>query len=398
MTSRLVVAVRNDLTRDNRARKMAASFTDAGWSVVRLGIRTSLSQPTDENTPHGQLHRIATTRHFSNDSPTTPSSASKVSTNAAALIAIRQALGRLRDSVLYFRHILRIAPSAVVVMNADLGPLVWLLRHLSRVVVVYDARELWVEQWPDAHAVYRVLFGAFERAALRSAHTNIAVNALIADELSRRYHVSAPLAVHNGPGECAGVDREVAAPIRLLFQGSFAADRSVDAFIRAMPDLRGIAHLTLQGFGGSEMRLRSLATELDVTDIVTFADPVAPESIVLAASDHDLGLVPTGLECSNLLLSSPNKVFDYLGGGLALLVPDFPFMETLIRDFECGVIVAMDDPAAISSAVRQLAEDSRRLRVMRANARRACDRYLWDRQAHVLLRAVGQASRKGDPT
>lgn len=390
---RIIIASRSDMTRDNRSRKMSASLAAAGWEVLRVGLLTSARQPQADEDAVGPIFRVRTTTQFAADKPTA-STADAVPlpamdggvapARASAKAAIRDALGRYRDARLYAREIAERSPTAVIVQNADLGPLVPMLRRRG-IPVIFDARELWTEMEPRAHPVYKRLFGWYERMAWRRASGRIAVNSYIGEELARRHGAASFSAVHNGPDTCHRDIRPVGEPVRLFFQGAFAPDRNPDLLVRAMVGLEGMATLTMQGFGALEPVLHELVAELGLSGVVHFIEPCAPSEVVESAAGYDIGIVPNRPTSLNLLYSSPNKFFDYLGGGLALAVAEIPFMADAVRRFACGAVLDMSDATTLGAGLREMVEDREGIAHMKQNAVRACGEFAWDRQAEVLI-------------
>ena len=91
----------------------------------------------------------------------------------------------------------------------------------------------------------------------------------------------------------------------------------------------------------------------------------------------------------NAELSSPNKLFEYLMAGLAVVAPDLPGLRWLERD-ELGVLFEAASPASFAGALEALAADRARLARLRANARRAAvDRLNAEAQHAALARAWG---------
>ncbi len=378
------------MTRDNRCRKMARSLQDAGWTVIRLGLLTSSAQPQSESDVAGAIYRVRTTERFAADrieagDLPAPDPGAVAPARASTKGAIRDALGRYRDCVLFAQEIEKRAPSVVIVQNPDLGPLVPMLRRRG-VPVVWEALEIWTEMEPRAHRMYKLLFGRFERMAWRSASERTAVNEYVGKELARRHGELPFSAIHNGSDRCREAVSAPSQPVRLFFQGAFEANRDLDILVQAMVGLRGKATLTLQGFGVMERALRDLVDELALQETVRFIEPCAPSDVVESAAGYDVGIVSYRATSMNLLYSSPNKFFDYLGGSLALAVGEIPFMADAVRRFECGVVLDTSSPESLGAGLAEMISDRESLSRMKRGALAACREYAWDRQAETLIK------------
>jgi glycosyltransferase involved in cell wall biosynthesis len=385
-----VIVARNDLTRDNRTLKMAAALAKGGRRVTAIGIVTTAGQPLEEAADFGTIVRLATTRRLAAQTPAVvaPGRAKLPAARASAIGALRDFLGRSRDGWLLFRAARALEPSVAVVADADSAVAAWLIQRIARVPVIYDVREIWVEMHADSHWLYKRLYSAAERLAFRSAAAVVTTNELAAEELTRRYGAREVTGLYNGASECVTGNTGVSSPVRLLFQGTFAVDRDLDVLVRAMPALRGVATLALQGWGDMESHIRSLVEQLGIGDIVTMVPPCAPADVVRSATAYDVGVISYRATSLNLYLSSPNKLFDYLGAGLAIAAPNLPFMSSLIRRFGCGAIIRTETPEALSEGLLALVRDPDRIAQMKANAPDACRETCWDAQAASLERIV----------
>jgi len=388
------VVVRNDLTRDNRMLKMAAALAGDGRRTVAVGILTSPEQQRREETSFGAIVRVATTHHFAAQSGggAAATEYARPAARASALGALRDFAGRSKDGLLLFRAVRVLRPEVVLVADADCGILAWLLQRVARIPVIYDAGEVWVEQDPGAHGLYKLLYSLAERCAFRSASAVVTINELVAAELQRRYGRRDVAVVYNGASACLASSGKLHDPVRLFFQGAYAADRDLDILIRAMPHLRGLATLSLQGFGVMEESLRALVRDHLLEDLVTFVPPCAPAAVVEACSAHDVGLITYRGTSLNLCLSSPNKLFDYVGGGLALAVTDLPFLATFVGRHGCGAVVDSSSPEALGQSLARILADRDALGAMKARAHQACEATCWPAQAAELARVAASVA------
>jgi glycosyltransferase involved in cell wall biosynthesis len=91
----------------------------------------------------------------------------------------------------------------------------------------------------------------------------------------------------------------------------------------------------------------------------------------------------------NAELSAPNKLFEYLMAGLAVVAPDLPGLRWL-ADEGVGVLFEPGSAESFGAALESLAADPERLAALRANARRAAvERYNAEAQREGLARAWG---------
>lgn len=89
----------------------------------------------------------------------------------------------------------------------------------------------------------------------------------------------------------------------------------------------------------------------------------------------------------NTEYSLPNKLFEYMEAGLAVIASDFPLWRELIDGEECGVCVDETDGGSICNAVNYLFENLEMAKKMGENGRKAVmKKYSWNSEEKKLLK------------
>jgi glycosyltransferase involved in cell wall biosynthesis len=170
-----------------------------------------------------------------------------------------------------------------------------------------------------------------------------------------------------------------------VYQGAFGTGRPLGDLLETLRTAPG-TQLTLRV---SRSTREGLERELpdDLADRVTVEDPVPPAEVVAALRTHDVGLLFDRPLTVNAELSSPNKLFEYLMAGLAVVAPRLRGLSW-IEDEGVGILAEPENPAALGAALRRLGEDRPLLAELRANARAvAIERYNAEAQRESLERA-----------
>lgn len=131
------------------------------------------------------------------------------------------------------------------------------------------------------------------------------------------------------------------------------------ALLRDRDDIR----VVLVGGGDRKEALQQQARRDGLTNVL-FVDPVPKREVPRWLARAQICLLPyQALEFFGGAL--PNKAFDYLAAGRPMLVaaPEGE-LTRLVRDVDCGVCVAPEDPAAMAEAIRALADDPARREAM----------------------------------
>lgn len=271
-------------------------------------------------------------------------------------------------------------------------------RTLRPMRVIYDAHELWTEQHSPAASRQHhtdAYFDFFERLlAALAPHVDavVTVNPSIGLVLQSRTGCPSPLVVWNCPAwqqaePWSGALRERAAGRRivLLHGGLIDMDRGLDELITAVPHFQDTL-LVMRGSGNARAALERRVTDGGLQDRVCFVDPVPLADVITSAAEADVGIIPYKPTSINNLLSSPNKLFEYMMAGLALAVSDLPELRRVVEGDDLGVTFNPCVPADIARAVNGLLADSERLARCRENARRAArERYHWEAVSRDLL-------------
>jgi len=249
-------------------------------------------------------------------------------------------------------------------------------------LLLYDSHEFWPGMGvpgSGANTAVRRL----EAAGIARADYVMTVNPFISEMLRREYNLErAPAVLLNCPCRDDGeADPDaVHCPVRVLYQGKVQAFRGTGQLIRAFHQIKG-ADLTVSGDGPLLERYRRVAVSEGLSERVQFTGRFNLEDTLSIVRRHDIGVLPFSPATVSITYSSPNKLFDYLMGGLAVASTDLPFMRKMIEEHRIGVVFPHNDPEYIADAIQSLVDDIGSLREYRRNARRAAlENYSWERQ------------------
>ena len=213
----------------------------------------------------------------------------------------------------------------------------------------------------------------------------------IAEELQARLGLrERPVAVLNCPDR---VELEPSpggeGPLRVVYQGAMGLSRPLEDLLRAAEAAEGV-ELTIRVTNADLGALRAEVSRRGLESLVRVADPVEPTALVQALTEFEVGLVINRPLTRNDELVFPNKVFEYLMAGLAVVVPRLPGLVPLVEGERIGLTYEPGRPKALGAALSELARDRARLAELRARARRlALERFNAEAQRAPLVRALG---------
>jgi glycosyltransferase involved in cell wall biosynthesis len=102
----------------------------------------------------------------------------------------------------------------------------------------------------------------------------------------------------------------------------------------------------------------------------------------VAASKSDLGVFVPGLDTSQRHLTMPNKLFEYIGAGLAVLISPAADMRRLVEAYGVGVVSVDASPKAVAEALNSL--DLATVERMRVASREASKELCWEREVEIF--------------
>ena len=380
----IAMLVRNAYTHDTRVEKEARTLTDAGYRVT---VVADAGAGLPEREVRDGVAVIRVPRHLSG------LPGIRFMLHQARLARV---LRDLRPDVLHAHDSNALVPVALAARALDLP-------------YVYDAHDLWLgrprrERSQVYFALNQLYYTVLERLLVRRAAATLTVSRPIADHLARRYDLAEVALVPNYP-EPPGIVR--ARDIRglpgadgleadrriVLYVGGLMAGRGLEQLVDAMAHVEG-AVLVLLGDGVLAASLRHRALAAGIADRVRVIPPVPSSEVIDVAASADVGVSPIVPSCLNYRYSLPNKLFQYMAAGLAVVASDFPQVRDVVEGAACGLVVDTRRPTAIAEAINRILGDPDEARAMGERGRRAViDRFNWTTSAEALLDVYARLTR-----
>ena len=263
------------------------------------------------------------------------------------------------------------------------GPTAWLLARLKRVPFLLEVRDLWpafaiavgvlknkllirlsewLEQFLYSNADHVIVNspGFIEHVKLRGAE-NVSLFPNGADpEMFNPQADGADFRKEHGL-----IDQFV-----VLYAGAHGMSNDLDVVLDAAELLQQTTSIkiVLLGSGKEKPRLQEEAIKKGLTNII-FLPPVSKLEMgeALAAADACLAILkPIELYKTTY----PNKVFDYMAAGRPVVLAIEGVIKQVIEEAEAGVAVPPGNPAAMASAIRELASNPDRCQALGMNGRK----------------------------
>jgi glycogen synthase len=173
--------------------------------------------------------------------------------------------------------------------------------------------------------------------------------------------------------------------VRLVYVGLIRPERCLETMIQAIALLPPRYTLEIRGFGPPRYlaKLVALVDTLRLNDRVRWADPVLPAAIVSQLSANDIGLyLSQGLNVQKQH-AMPNKIFEYLCAGMAIISAGSLEVKTFLERHGNGVSLADVSAPSLADAIISL--DEAKLISMKKRSRKASSVVNWNHEAKKLV-------------
>lgn len=157
------------------------------------------------------------------------------------------------------------------------------------------------------------------------------------------------------PRESIAPRKTSAEKIHLIHHGVASPTRSSDLMIRviALCDERYDLHLAFTNLNSRYVgKLRRLADEIS-PGRVTFHPAYPAMEIVKKIAEYDIGFFPIPPKNYNYLITLPNKLFEFIAAGLAVLIGPSPSMAEIVNEFNCGIVAPSFEPETLANMLNQ---------------------------------------------
>jgi glycosyltransferase involved in cell wall biosynthesis len=382
-----IITFRNFLQEDRRAQKEVATLLRHGYAVDVVYCERGYGIP-EERTQDPDLRVVAI--------PVRSRRSLKGRAGALVNLLFFQSWALPR----YLWAALRSRADVYHCHNAQALPIGAVVALLRRVPYFYDCRELWREiEVAGSGASLGRLWGFMERLFIGKARGVFAVCDFHADYLAEAYGIPRPTVLHNSPPRWdlapsdvlrkrygIPADHMVVIHTGVLFEG-VGIDRLVEAADRLDP---GITVVVL-GFFLRDAFKQSVLEAISRRKNIVFAEPVAPREMPSYLMSADVGVV-LYLADYKANQSLPNKLFEYMMCGLAVVSNGYRDTRRVVEGSQAGFALEEVTPETLAGALNRLRREPALLARLKASAREAAvSVYSWEREAEKMLDAYDRA-------
>jgi len=185
-------------------------------------------------------------------------------------------------------------------------------------------------------------------------------------------------------------------PLRLIYLGLLEQARGVGAVIEAVGLCRdrGVpVEFTIIGDGRAAAQFEVLARERSLDDSrVKFLGFVPYREALPLLAKSDVGVIPH-LANESWNTTIPNKLFDYMAAGVAVLTSEARPARRVVEATGCGLSFHGGDPQSAAVAIERLWREGETGMMGRRGQAAIRDEFNWERDGERLLQAMESLSR-----
>ncbi|UCE93524.1 MAG: glycosyltransferase [Flavobacteriaceae bacterium] len=330
--NRVIISASNDLTTDQRIHRTCECFNEMGFEILLIGRIINNKAPLDK-----------------------PFKIKRFSLFFKRGFLFYADLNiRLFWKLLFSRKQL--------LFSNDLDTLLpnFLVSRLTATPLIYDSHELFTEV-PEliSRNHVRSFWLKLEKLIFPKLKNIITVNKKIADYYTSKYRVpvkvirNVPVPIEKKGYTAPEINL---GPKRIIYQGALNLGRGVELMIDAMQFLPEYQFL-IAGDGDIADHLKHRVHDLGLEDRIIFKGKLKPEELRELTKQSDVGLSLEEDLGLNYRYCLPNKVFDYIHGGIPVIVTDLPLLKNLVSSYKIGEVLKNRDPNELAAAIERVVKN-----------------------------------------
>lgn len=375
LKKRVIISVINDLVTDQRVLRTATVLKEQGYEVLLVGRKLKNSLPTD-TIPYN-VHRFN--------------------------MLFKSGIAFYFFFNLRLLFYLLFKKSNLLWANDldTLGPN-YIVSGIRSIPLVYDSHEIFCEV-PELqrNKLKKRIWELLEKMIVPKLKHMITVNESIASYFYNKYNVKCVvlrnIPRYNFSSDSLKSRKQLGIPddkIVLILQGAgINVDRGAEELLKAVKDIDSV-FLIIAGSGDVVHVLKKYVAENDMHQKVVFKDKMPFLELIHYTAAADIGLTLDKNSNINYRFSLPNKLFDYIHAGIAVVASDLVEVKKIVLAYDIGRIVPSESVQDIKKTIEILAEDKNSLQVLKQNTLKAKLELNWENEKKGILNLLAKIEQK----
>lgn len=227
-------------------------------------------------------------------------------------------------------------------------------------IVVYDAQEIFTEQFADLNPAMKDLFIELEQFTCLVSDYLVFPSPGIESFYLDLYNLSSisTFVVPNFVSKLSLADSTPATKnfkSKFVFLGRFESNRGIELLVESWEiyDIPYILDLYISNTRDIPLRVLNL---IQSSKFIRLKEAVNEDEIISTLNSYDVGIIPYNYpypysECS------PNKFGQYIASGLAVMTNDQNFIKKVTEDFSIGVVFNWGNSSSFHSAIEKITNE-----------------------------------------
>jgi len=260
--------------------------------------------------------------------------------------------------------------------------------------LVYDMHEYWrghvKSPLLDTLPEYATRLIATENKYISRANLVLVTSETMKDRIIEDHGPLPCHVLYNAPWTYVTANTPVNTPLRFVHLGVIVLDRNIHELLNAFSRVYGACELHLHGglWGNvSPEQMDELLAKYQGTCPVFYHGEYAHSDISTILANYDVGVYTATAIDGNFDVTLPNKLFDYLCNGLAVVMPPFESIERILADAPCGVTVDTSSTEAIATCLQGFVDSPELVEAYKKEAVAHASQYAYPEQAKKLVAA-----------
>ncbi len=186
----------------------------------------------------------------------------------------------------------------------------------------------------------------------------------------------------------------------IIYLGVLSLDKGISIVIEALPEIvREIPNALFlvvgAGFERDVKAIVSRAESLGVSNNIEIFGRIPHARIFSVLSAGDVAVLHLSDDNINYNASSPHKLFEYMAGGIPVIVSPSESTANIVRETGCGIATGFD-PSDFAKAVIELANNPEKRKAMGEMGKKAVeDDFNWATDAERLVALYDKLHKRG---
>lgn len=368
--TKIIVAVINDLATDQRVHRTCSWLHDNGYKVLLVGRRLKDSMPLDR--PYQTMRfRFLFNRGF---------------------------LFYATYNLKLFLFLLFSRTDHIWSNDLDTLPACYFVAKIRRKQVIYDSHEYFtgvpeLQNRPRVRKIWEWL----EKKIFPHLKLIFTVNDSIAALYENQYG-KRPLVLRNVPFKYKSTRLKTKSEIGVpettrivILQGSgINVRRGAEEAVEAMKYVEN-AVLLIIGSGDVIFKLHQLVDESEeLQKKIIFFPKMAYAEMMEYTGMADIGLSLDKPDNINYLYSLPNKLFDYIQSGIAVLASNLPEVSKIVEQYQVGETIDDLEPITLGTKINKMLNEEIQLQQYKQNSLTASEVLCWENEQKILNTTLGR--------